>query len=108
MIIWGSKGKEIKVEEGVFFCPRCQRQSRYIHKRLARYFTLYFIPLFQTKNLAEYIECQSCFTPFKPEVLEYTRKAEKDKQEFEKFANELISKTNTMLRVWCSHTNYCK
>jgi len=94
MIIWGSKGKEIKVEEGVFFCPRCQRQSPYIHKRFARYFTLYFIPLFETKKLGEYIECQVCFTPYKPEVLEYSRKTLIDQRDIGEFQNELISKIN--------------
>jgi hypothetical protein len=40
-------------------------------KRLGQYFTLYFIPIFQTKELAKFVECSECKTQFKPEILEY-------------------------------------
>ena len=80
MIIWGSKGKEKVVAEGQFYCPQCRTIRPYIHKRVSRYFTLYFVPLFETKLLGEYIECEVCCTPFKVEVLELTESAEREFQ----------------------------
>lgn len=83
MIIWGSKGKEKTIAEGVFYCPQCKTTSPYRHKRVGKYFTLYFIPLFETKNLGEYIECQSCFMTFKTEVLNYSQSLEQDHEQQE-------------------------
>ncbi len=71
MIIWGSRGREIEISSGQFHCPNCDTARPYRHKRVAKYFTLYFIPLFQTENLGEYIECQVCLQTYKPEVLNY-------------------------------------
>ena len=71
MIIWGSKGRTKTIGKGQFMCPRCQVLRSYKHKKIGKYFTLYFIPLFQTKNLAEYIECDFCLTPFETSVLDY-------------------------------------
>lgn len=74
MIIWGSKGREILESEGVFFCPECNKESNYSLKRLDKYFTLYFVPIFQTKVLGRFVECQSCKNQFKEEVLNYKPK----------------------------------
>lgn len=69
MIIYGHKSREIEVSSGQFHCPKCDDQRPYIHKQVARYFTLFFIPLFKTKTLGEYVECQVCRRAFKPEIL---------------------------------------
>ena len=71
MIIWGSKGKQKIVGRGHFYCPKCNSTRPYEHIRIGKYFTLYFIPIFQTQNLGEYIECKTCFTPYKTSILEY-------------------------------------
>ena len=72
MIIWGSKGREIELASGQFYCPKCDASRPYKRKRIARYFTLYFIPLFQIENLGEAVECQICRQAYKPEILNYT------------------------------------
>jgi hypothetical protein len=69
MIIYGHKSREIDIASGQFNCPKCDAQRPYVHKRVARYFTLFFIPLFKTKTLGEYVECQVCRRAFKPEIL---------------------------------------
>jgi len=69
MIIYGHKSREIDVASGQFHCPKCDAQRPYIHKQVARYFTLFFVPLFKTKTLGEYVECQVCHRAFKPEIL---------------------------------------
>jgi hypothetical protein len=73
MIIWGSKAKVQNVGGGSFFCPSCKGQTNYARQRVSRYFTLYFIPLFPTKTLGEYIRCGTCQTEMRPEVLTLTR-----------------------------------
>ena len=71
MIIWGSTGREVQVGQGQFFCPRCQAQQHFVHNRLARYFTLYFIPLFPISNLGEFVFCMGCHGQFNMDVLHY-------------------------------------
>lgn len=69
MIIYGRKSREIDLASGQFHCPKCDDQRPYIHKQVARYFTLFFIPLFKINTLGEYVECQTCRRAFKPEIL---------------------------------------
>ncbi len=69
MIIYGSRKRETETATGEFYCPRCQAQRAFKQKRVDRYFTLFFIPLFRVGQLGEYVECQTCFTTFKTEVL---------------------------------------
>jgi zinc-ribbon family len=71
MIIWGSKGRQMKLGSGEFNCPRCGQKRSYHHMRSTLYFTLYFIPLFRMRNLGEYIECQTCKQGFQMEILQY-------------------------------------
>jgi hypothetical protein len=69
MIIWGSKNRQQTVTSGQFFCPKCATERQYKHVRVSRYFTLYFIPLFSTKALGEYVECQQCGQTYSLDVL---------------------------------------
>ena len=82
MIIWGSRGREKTIAKGQFHCPRCQQIRQYEQKKIGKYFTLYFIPLFETQKLAEFVECQFCRTPFELSVLEYDDSAAKSLQKF--------------------------
>jgi hypothetical protein len=71
MIIWGSKGKETILETGDFHCPQCGTGRKYQRVKLQRYFTLYFIPLFPTKDLAEYVKCAFCQRAYDFDVLQH-------------------------------------
>lgn len=71
MIIWGSKGREIVEDEGLFFCPECRKEVGYRLKRVGQYFTLYFIPVFQMKEIGKFVECIECLNQFKLGVLDY-------------------------------------
>jgi hypothetical protein len=73
MIIWGWKGKEHKIHSGQFFCPNCMADAGYDHMRVSRYFTLYFIPLFPTSTLGQYVRCGACKAELKEVVLQWTR-----------------------------------
>jgi hypothetical protein len=90
MIIWGSRGKEKTMGEGQFFCPKCRILRPYKHQKIAKYFTLYFIPLFETKNLGEYVECQGCYTPFRTEILDYSQSLQQQEQENQEEARKVM------------------
>jgi hypothetical protein len=70
MIIWGSVGKDKRIGTGQFYCPTCRVQSQYAYQRVSRYFTLYFIPLFPTETLGEYLRCLGCKGHYKPFIKE--------------------------------------
>jgi hypothetical protein len=73
MIIWGSKAKVHPIGAGTFFCPNCSADSPYSHERISRYFTLYFIPLFPTATLGQYVQCRTCGMQFPEAILTCTR-----------------------------------
>jgi transcription elongation factor Elf1 len=69
-IIFGTKVRQQVIGEGQFFCPKCQSQRAYQHKKASRYFSLYFIPIFPMGKLGEFVECQTCGIAFEPAVLQ--------------------------------------
>jgi hypothetical protein len=66
MIIYGHRPKEKEIAEGEFTCPNCKVNRPYVHKRLVRYLTLFFIPTIPLGSLGEKLECQVCFKAFPP------------------------------------------
>lgn len=70
-IIFGTRGVTYNHREGRFYCPACSGEKGYKHKRVRRFFTLYFIPLIPLDLLADYIECGRCRGTFKEEILDY-------------------------------------
>lgn len=54
---------------GLFFCPCCIRESRYVRRIIRNFTYFYFIPLFPRKIIGEFIECQLCKNTFPPEAV---------------------------------------
>jgi len=73
IIIWGWRSRTKTTGRGEFHCPSCRTAQPYEQKRIARYFTLYFVPLFPIKTLLEYVECGACHVTWKPGVLDAPR-----------------------------------
>jgi tellurite resistance protein len=71
LIIFGTRGVTSTVTSGLFNCPGCSGKRHYEHKRVRRFFTLYFIPIIPLDTIGEYIECLHCRDTYKPEVLEF-------------------------------------
>ncbi|MFZ5879129.1 MAG: zinc-ribbon domain-containing protein [Chloroflexota bacterium] len=69
MIIYGYRHKEIEQNTGVFQCPSCGEQRAYKRMKIARYFTLFFIPLFPLGTKGEFVECQVCRRKYQPDIL---------------------------------------
>lgn len=68
LIIFGTRGVTYSFEDGDFSCPACQQRRSYHHRRVRRFFTLYFIPLVPLDLLGEYVECDVCASTFNPDV----------------------------------------
>jgi hypothetical protein len=72
MIVWGTSGKKKQLSAGAFYCPVCEDERQYIEWRVAKYFDVFWIPLFMVDYVGEpFIECQTCKETFKTKVLEY-------------------------------------
>jgi tellurite resistance protein len=80
LIIFGTRGVTSSVATGDFWCPSCRTKRRFDHKRVRRFFTLYFIPIVPLDVLGEYVECDHCRDTFTPEVLAVD--PESNKKEF--------------------------
>lgn len=75
MIIWGSTGKEKRVDSSQFYCPNCRDYADGNHIKVSRYFTLYFIPLFPLETLGEFVRCDECEREYDMSVLDLTRES---------------------------------
>ncbi len=80
LIIFGTRGVTTSAGSGEFWCPGCRTKRPYEHKRVRRFFTLYFIPIIPLDVLGEYVECTTCRDTWDPAVL--TVDPERDAQDF--------------------------
>lgn len=71
MIIFGTRGVKSTIKEGSFLCPQCAKDQRFRHRKVTKFFTLYFIPLIPLGSAGEYVECLTCKGTFVPRVLDY-------------------------------------
>jgi len=71
MIIFGTTGIKSTIKKGDFMCPQCATTKPYKHKKVNKFFTLYFIPLIPLGSAGEFVECQACKGTFVPRVLDY-------------------------------------
>jgi len=71
MIIFGTTGISSTMEEGQFMCPQCATTENYKHKKVTKFFTLYFIPLIPLGRACDYVECQTCQGTFISRILDY-------------------------------------
>ncbi len=100
MIIFGMRGVNSTMENGEFNCPQCEDFTLYKHKKVTRFFTLYFIPLIPLGRLGEFVECQQCKGTFVPEVLDYQEEAglSSDGQQAGNQQNDFLSEFDKALK----------
>ena len=86
MIIFGTRGVKSTIKQGQFNCPQCETDKNYKHKKVTRFFTLYFIPIIPLGKVGEFVECQQCKGTFISKVLDYDKnqKSKKFLSEYEK------------------------
>lgn len=80
MIIFGTRGVSSTKATGNFNCPQCEADRPYRHRKVTRFFTLYFIPLIPLGSKGDYVECGHCKGTFITSILN-GRKTQ-DKQAF--------------------------
>ena len=97
MIIFGTRGVTYSAGSGDFYCPSCRGQMPYKHKRVRRFFTLYFIPVIPLDLHGEYIECQQCRNTYKPQVLDIDPQA--GKAEFEAEFHQAIKRVMVAMMI---------
>jgi len=78
MIFFGTRGVKSTLSQGQFNCPQCEANRDYKHKKVTRFFTLYFIPIIPLGKLGDFVECQSCKGTFVSKVLDYNKDAASD------------------------------
>src|SRR5687768_587685 len=83
LIIFGTRGVTYGSEGGQFFCPDCEGKEQYLHRKVRRFFTLYFIPVIPLDLLGEYIECQRCTSTYREDVLAFDPQQQADAEEAE-------------------------
>lgn len=70
MIIFGTRGVKSTIKSGNFHCPQCESNKTFRHRKVTKFFTLYFIPLIPLGSAGEYVECDSCKGTFIPRILD--------------------------------------
>jgi len=71
MIIYGTTGIRSTMSNGNFYCPHCNEQRAYRQRKLVKWATLYFIPIFPMERVAEYVECSHCRSTYEVSVLDF-------------------------------------
>jgi len=70
IIVAGFKARSRAVATGTFVCPSEGGDRTYEHKEAKKWFTFFWVPIFATSELGDFIECTSCQSTFYPSVLD--------------------------------------
>ncbi len=97
MIIFGTRGVNSTIKSGEFNCPQCETSKPYRHRKVRKFFTLYFIPLIPLGSKGEYVECGSCKGTFIPRVLDNPGNA--DREEFMAIYEKAIRHSMVMIML---------
>jgi hypothetical protein len=98
MIIFGYRGRDRTIGNGNFNCPHCRASRSYEHKKLQRWFTLYFIPVFPIQTLGERIVCGACNQAYTTQVLSYDPSQQEARQR-----EEIVRQWRTaMIAIACA------
>ncbi len=95
--IAGTKGETSTAGRGEFYCPQCEKYTRYLHQQVHQKATVFFVSVANLKLLGEYVECQSCDGTYKMEVLDYD--PQEEQREIESLYRTGIKKVMTMMML---------
>ncbi|QEL20206.1 zinc-ribbon domain-containing protein [Limnoglobus roseus] len=68
-IILGERERNIEQSRDELYCPNCNATRAFKRMRIGSYFTLFFIPLFETRRIKDYVECLHCKLQFNPDAV---------------------------------------
>ena len=69
-ILFGTEPSTVRMGRGEFYCPECMARRPYHRTRVGRRLRLLGAVL-PAGRYGEYVECDECFSTFRPEVLAY-------------------------------------
>jgi hypothetical protein len=72
-IVWGREGIVKIIGSGNLECPLCNLVTAYELRKVQKYFTLFWIPIFPYGKAIEYLECLRCKTTFSPDFFDLKR-----------------------------------
>ena len=75
MLIQTSTTKEVVLLQPHFYCPKCHSQRPYEVKPASIDFTFCYIPIFEAKDIDNFIVCQVCKKGFDPLILKPSNKS---------------------------------
>lgn len=64
LIVFGARVRQKVVDEGQYLCPQCGGERPCRRIEVARYFTLFWIPVCRVEKLGEFGVCEACQTAF--------------------------------------------
>lgn len=70
LLIWGFRRRVIAAGHATYHCPVCKRVQTFALKQIARYFTLFFIPIVRSGAAVEYAVCLGCSKALRRDVVE--------------------------------------
>lgn len=69
VIIWGIRAYFHTTGQGVFHCQRCGGDRHYRLRSGRRFFHLFYIPVIPLKKVGDIVECATCRTRYRVDVL---------------------------------------
>lgn len=69
LIIWGLRVFFRTIGHGEFHCQRCGGDRQYRHRSGRRYLTIFFIPVIPLNRVGEHVQCATCGTRYRMDVL---------------------------------------
>jgi len=88
MLIIGEMNLTLKKGTGHFYCPHCSDQRPYVHRRVKRFLTLYFIPVLPIATVGEHVRCEKCRLQYQTSAIGKTKEMYEQLQRVE-FANDV-------------------
>ena len=70
MVFIGPRGVTKTRTRGLFRCPHCNASRAYAHRRVRRFFALFYLPIIPLKGEREFVQCRFCRRAFAPSILE--------------------------------------
>lgn len=69
ILIFGLRVYFWTIARGTFYCQRCGGDRSYRHRAGRRFFHLFFVPLIPLGKAGEHVQCDTCRTKYRTEVL---------------------------------------
>ncbi len=77
-VLFGIKEMERQVGAGSFYCPDCRCDNNYTRYAIARYFSIYLIPVIPLGKSGEFVRCNRCSSNYAADIVDLDRREVQD------------------------------